>query len=507
MVPIKSFTTPLNFKDDLSAYNSQYVFEPSINYVNAFGDHEVTGLVLFNAQEKVQKGNALTRLPYRRLGIVGRATYAYKNKYLAEVNIGYNGSENFAPGHRFGLFPAFSVGWVASEESFFNTDVIDYLKLRASYGLVGNDQIGGDRFLYLSLWQSAEDASFGYPNPAGAGGGTNEKRTGNETLTWEKAKKFNFGFDTRLFNNKLELTADVFYEKRSNILTNVDIVPGTYGGPAIQANAGVVENKGLEFDATWRGKIGNKFNYFVGGNYSFARNKILERPESPKAYEYLYATGRRVGQPFGYVALGLFQSEEEILTSPTQFGVSIYPGDIKYMDVNGDGTVDSNDRYPIGFTDVPEMFYSFKFGFDYKRFDFSCLFQGAANVTYNFRTATNIPFNNERSTPIVQWLDRWTPENRDASLPRISYSRPGNNNYQDNTFWQKNGNYLRLKNVEIGYMLPEKWVRVIGAENTRFYVNGTNLFTWDRVPVYDPENINARYPLMRVVNLGVKVTF
>ena len=335
----------------------------------------------------------------------------------------------------------------------------------------------------------------------------NEKRTGNESLTWEKAKKFNFGVDTRLFRSQLELTADVFYERRSNILTNVDIVPGTYGGPAIQANAGIVENKGLEFDATWRGRIGKDIEYFVGGNYSFARNKIIEKPESPQAYDYLYATGRRVGQPFGYVALGLFQSEEEILESPSQFGVPLYPGDIKYMDVNGDGVIDTNDRYPIGFTDVPEMFYSFKFGFNYKRFDFSCLFQGAANVTYNFQTSTNIPFNNERSTPIVQWLDRWTPENRDASLPRISYSRPGNNNYQTNTFWQNNGNYLRLKNLEVGYRLPENWVSVIGAENARFYVNGTNLLTWDHVPVYDPENTNARYPLMRVINFGVKVTF
>lgn len=504
----KNFQTgsALGFSDDLSVYNSQYVFEPSLNYNNKFGDHEVSGLVLFNAQEYVKKGDALTRLPYRRLGVVGRATYGYKGKYLGEVNIGYNGSENFAPGHRFGFFPAFSLGWVASEESFFNVSFIDYLKLRASYGLVGNDQIGGDRFLYLSLWESADDAEFGYPNSSGAGGGTKEKRTGNEVLTWEKAKKYNFGFDTRMFNNKLELTADVFFERRENILTSVDIIPGTYGGPAIQANAGVVENKGMEFDVTWRDRIGKNFEYFVGGNYSFARNKIVEKPESPQAYDYLYATGRRVGQSFGYVALGLFQSEEEILESPTQFGVPLYPGDIKYMDINGDGVIDSNDRYPIGFHNVPEMFYSFKLGFSYKRLDFSCLFQGAGNVTYNFQNP-NIPFNNEGSTPITEWLDRWTPENRGASLPRISYTRPGNNNYQHSTFWQKNGNYLRLKNVEIGYKIPERWIGVIGAENARLYVNGTNLLTWDNVPVYDPENTETKYPLMRIINFGVKVTF
>ena len=496
----------LNFGDELSVYNSQYVFEPSIHYDNSFGDHDVTALVLFNAQEYVKKGDALTRLPYRRLGLVGRATYAYKNKYLGEINIGYNGSENFAPGHQFGFFPAFSLGWVASSEDFFRATFINYLKIRASYGLVGNDQIGGDRFLYLSLWENGGTSGiFGSTTPNGSGS-TQEKRSANLALTWEKAKKYNIGIDTRLFNNGLELTADVFYERRSNILTGIDIIPGTYGGPSIQANAGVVENRGFELDGTWRGHIGNKFTYFVGGNFSFSRNKILERPESPQAYDYLYTTGQRVGQPFGYIALGLFQSEEEILESPSQFGQTLAPGDIKYMDVNGDGVIDSNDKYPIGFTNVPEIFYSFKLGFTVKRIDFSCLFQGAGNVSYDFKSS-NIPFNNESSTPITEWLDRWTPENRDASLPRISYTRPNGNNYETSTFWQKNGSYLRFKNVEIGYTFPEKWLRVIGSTNTRIYFNANNIFTWDKVPAYDPENISTRYPLMRVFNVGLKITF
>ncbi len=509
LYPQREVYSPLGFGDGLDSYNTQYVFEPSIRYNNTFGNgnHAVTGLVLFNSQERTVKGN---ELPYRRLGLVGRVTYAYKNKYLGEVNAGYNGSENFAPGHRFGFFPSFSIGWVLTEEKWFHFNkILDYLKLRASYGKVGNDQIGGDRFLYLSLWGGGQDGKFGYPSgPHGDGGGTEEMRNGNESLTWETANKYNFGFDTHMFNSHLDLTVDLFYEKRVNILTAIDIVPGTYGGPAIQANAGTVQNKGLEFETNWRGRIGKNFDYFVGGNYSFARNKILYKPESPQAYDYLYQTGQRVGQPFGYIAQGLFQSEEEVLQSPKQFTDAVLsPGDIKYTDVNGDGFIDQNDRYPIGFTNVPEMFYSFKFGFNYKNFDFSCLFQGAANVTYNFKTATNIPFNNEISTPIVEWLDRWTPENRDASLPRISYARPNNNNYEDNTFWQKNGNYLRLKNAEIGYTFPGKWMQAIKAQNIRIYINGMNLLTWDKVPVYDPENVNASYPMMRVINLGVKVIF
>lgn len=498
----------LGFGDDLPTYTSQYVLEPSFHYDRTFNeDHNVTGLVLFNMQEYLRKGNALERLPYRRLGVVGRVTYGYKDKYLGEINAGYNASENFAPGHRFGLFPSFSAGWVLTEEDFFRFKPVNYLKLRASYGLVGNDQIGGDRYLYLSLWESGSQAVFGYPNVRDAGGGAQEKRIGNDNLTWETASKVNVGIDTHLFNNRLEFTGDVFYENRTDILSTVNIIPGTFGGPAIQANVGSVKNRGFEIDGTYRGKIGRKFDYFFGGNYSFARNEITEMPEAPQAYDYLYSTGQRVGQPFGYISQGLFQSEEEVIQSPSQRGLTLHAGDVKYMDINGDGIVDTNDRYPIGFTNVPEMFYSFKFGFDFQRFDLSCLFQGAANVTYNFNNSLNMPFWNENNTPLAEWLDRWTPDNRDARYPKISYTRPNNNNYESSTFWHRNGNYIRFKNMELGYRLPERFIGKIGARYARLYLNGMNLYTWTRVPVYDPENTETRYPLMLVINAGIKVTF
>jgi TonB-linked SusC/RagA family outer membrane protein len=497
----------LSFGDELEQYTSQYVFEPSLNYVKTIDDHNITGLFLFNAQEYLRKGNALERLPYRRLGFVGRATYAYKNKYLGEINVGYNGSENFAPGHRFGFFPAFSLGYVLSEEDFFKFNPLSYLKIRASYGLVGNDKIGGDRFLYLSLWESSSSAQYGTSRTTDAGGGAREKRIGNDNLTWEVARKSNIGFDTHWFNDKLEVTLDLFHENRNKILSQINIIPGTFGGPTIMANDGSVENKGFEVDGLYREALNKNFNFFVGGNFSFARNKITHMPETPQAYDYLYSTGKRVGQPFGYVALGIFQSEEEILKSPSQNGVTLVPGDIKYMDINGDGIVDANDRYPIGHTGVPEMFYSFKLGFTIKRFDFSCLFQGAGNVTYNFNNALNMPFWNENSTPLKYWMDRWSPENRDARLPKISYTRPNNNNYESSNFWHMNGNYLRLKNMEIGYTLPEVWIRKIGAKYSRIYMNGVNLHTWSKVPVYDPENTSTRYPLMLVINVGLKVTF
>ncbi|MDR0574244.1 MAG: TonB-dependent receptor, partial [Tannerella sp.] len=330
----------LGFGDGLDTYNSQYVFEPSLRYTGTFNTvHKVTGLALFNMQERLQRGNSLTRLPYRHMGVVGRVTYSCKDKYLAEINAGYNGSENFAPGHRFGFFPAFSAGWIPTEEDFFSVSWINFMKLRASYGKVGNDQVGGDRFLYESLWESAGEALYGTTSPRGAGGGAREKRIGNNNLTWETANKVNFGIEGHYFNNKLELTIDVFNEDRNHILSSINIVPGTFGGPALMDNVGSVNNKGFEVEGLFRGKAGNDFSYWFGGNYSFARNKITEMPEAPQAYDYLYSTGQRVGQPFGYISLGLFQSGEEVLQSPSQNGLTLQAGDVKYMDINGDGIV------------------------------------------------------------------------------------------------------------------------------------------------------------------------
>lgn len=499
----------LAFSEALNTYNTRWNFEPSVSYTNVFDDkHEITGLVLFNMTEYLKKaGSSLLRLPYRRMGIVGRITYGYKQKYLAEFNVGYNGSENFAPGKRFGLFPAGSVGYVISNEDFWSNNFwVSYLKVRGSIGLVGNDQIGGDRYLYMSLYGDTSGQSFGYPNKSGTGG-LAEIRIGNDDLTWEKSLKYNFGLDARFFRDQLSLTADVFYEHRKDILTTLGTVPTVYGFPSIVTNDGVVINRGFELDGMWRGRIGKDFYYNIGGNVSFARNRIEEMPESPQNYPWKYQVGNRVGQPFGYISLGLFQSEEEILASPDQ-QTPVEPGDIKYADLNGDGIIDSNDTCPIGYSSVPEIFYSASLGFQWKGFDFTCMFQGAGNSTYNFYTGFNMPFVNENNTPLKVWLDRWTPENRDAKYPRLAEST---NNRKTSTFWQIDNRYLRLKNVEIGYTLPENLIKKIGLQTLRFYINGTNLLTWDNIKVYDPENyINGaggNYPMMKVINVGANITF
>ena len=309
----------------------------------------------------------------------------------------------------------------------------------------------------------------------------------------------------------MRINANYFTQKTSGLLTQgaSTIYPSFFDlGTDLSflpwINYNEDKRTGFDFSLSANKKIGD-FDVTLGVNGMVFSSKASIRDEVANE-SYLLRQGRALDATYGYVCEGFFQDQADIEKHAKQTFGTVRPGDLKYKDINGDGVIDSNDRYPIGFHNVPEMFYSFKLGFSYKRLDFSCLFQGAGNVTYNFQNS-NIPFNNEGSTPITEWLDRWTPENRGASLPRISYTRPGNNNYQHSTFWQKNGNYLRLKNVEIGYKIPERWIGVIGAENARLYVNGTNLLTWDNVPVYDPENTETKYPLMRIINFGVKVTF
>jgi TonB-linked outer membrane protein, SusC/RagA family/TonB-dependent outer membrane receptor, SusC/RagA subfamily, signature region len=504
------YGSKLGYGENLSVYNTRYNLEPSITYNNVFNEiHEVTGLLLYNQSEYIKKsGVALERLPYRRMGLVGRITYGYKNKYLAEFNAGYNGSENFAPGKRFGFFPAGSLGWVASEEGFFKKDFVEYLKLRMSVGLVGNDQIGGDRYLYMSLYKDDTGAYFGYPSRSRYAG-LSELRLGNPELTWEKATKYNLGIDTRIFGDKLSLTLDAFYERRKDILTTISTIPGTFGFNNLVSNDGVVSNHGFEIDGMWRSRIGKDFYFNVGGTFSFARNKIESMPESPQQYDYLLRTGTRIGQPFGKIGLGLFQSNEEILKSPSQ-PAAVQPGDIKYMDINGDGVVNANDDHPIGNPEVPEIFFSATLGFSFKSFDFVCMFQGAGNSTYYFASAQNVPFINENNTPLKVWMGRWTPENRNAIYPRITPHNNENNSLYS-SFWQIDNTYLRLKNMELGYTFNKKFISKIGLENLRLYVNSVNLFTWDNVKVYDPENYvqgnRTSYPVMRIINTGLNVTF
>lgn len=508
--------------------NRKVYFEAGLHYNQKFGKHETTALLLYN-QSKYYAPNLAYHVPNAYQGIVGRVTYGYANRYLAEFNMGYNGTENFAKGRRFGFFPAVSAGWVLSEEPFFpKNDYLVYMKFRATYGEVGNDKIGGDRFLYLpSVYGNTSGTLSGY----NFGSSSNpvysqmvaEKRLGNPLLTWEKARKLNLGVDVNFFKNHLTVSFDYFKERRNNILSNRNSAPMLIGATLPAYNMGEMENSGFEFDINYRNKI-RDFNYWGRFNYSFARNKILFQDEVPEKYAYQMRTGRRVGQFYGLLFDGFYNSWEEInaLDRPVSSWNNnrLQPGDMRYVDVNKDGKIDMYDMVPIGYSPTPEIIYGFSFGGSWRGFDFSALFQGADHVSIKYFGRALWPFINAHNSAKTLILERWTHERYEngepINFPRLSMSpsRDTDNNYQDSNFWIRNARYLRLKNVEIGYTLRKNQLKALGLESLRLYVSGTNLFTWTNVIDLDPEapskggntEINT-YPLQKIYNIGLNIQF
>ena len=476
--------------------------DASLNYNRSFGPHSVSGMVLFNRYQRVVN----IELPYNYVGLVGRATYGYKNRYLGEVNFGYNGSEQFAPGHKMGFFPSLSVGWVASNEDFINDALpwLSFAKIRASYGQVGNDNMNGARFAFLTLWN-----------------GSYESQIGNDQLVWEKANKYNVGLETRLFNN-FSFDADVFYERRNNILISATgLVPtGMFGTGGVfnsgiipKINAGEIENKGFELTAGYQKSFRKDFRMDVRLNGAFNRNNVLNMSEVllPEGYAYrLRSTGYPIGQPFGYATDGFFNSQKEIDDWYDQSGIGSLPkvGDLKYKDINGDGIISEEDQMPIGHPEMPEWTFGGAVSLRYKNFDFSMMWQGVANRSYLLvgqRIWETYNFN--------EWhKEAWTQERFDAGLP-ITYPRldPGSGaSKQVSDFWYADGSYIRLRNLEVGYSIPEKLSGKIGASGVRIYANGLNLLTFDKYPVkyQDPEQNNELlYPVFKAYNVGLNVTF
>lgn len=502
-----------------SSGDRKIYLETALNYERGFGNHTVGGLLLYNQSSYVNTGatNFETSLPYVHQGVAGRITYGYDNRYFFEGNFGLNGSENFAPGNRFGFFPSAAIGWVPSNESFFSrfSDVITYLKFKASHGYVGNDEIGGGRrFIYLStVNQNAGGYNFGPSHSAQSGLTFGE--LGTPGATWEKAQMTNLGVELHLFNN-LMIQADVFYEKRDDIFLQRGSLPGFMGVPTLPyVNLGLMENKGVDGSVEYFTQLG-EFSVSFRGNFSFNRNKILENDQPEYEWAYRNRKGQKLGQQFGYIAVGLFESEEEIEQSPNQFGLTnVRPGDIKYLDVNGDGVIDSSDEVPIGHSTMPEMVYGFGSSLAYKNFDFSFMFQGIGNVTRFIGGVPVYPFNsaNLGRSNIYEdvYYSRWTENNpsQDVMFPRLS-DGPNENNFRNSTWWQRNMSYLRLRNVEIGYSLPVNWSQSIKANDIRFFASGVNLLTFSAFDMWDPElgtgNGNV-YPISRVINFGISMNF
>ena len=507
----------LNDPSESFSRSKRVYFEAAMEYNNTFGKHAVGGLLLYTQRKQFYHSLSYPGIPLGYQDFVTRFTYNYSQKYLVEFNMGRNGSENFPVNSRFGWFPAVSGGWVVTNEpmvkKFIGEDVLSYLKLRASYGAVGNDRMGSLRFMYFpSEYLSGGGAIFGEDPVSRAG--YYEGKLGNPNVTWEKSLKQNYAAEFRFIKNKLTLNLDYFLEKRSNILTARRTVPSHVAAVLQDAyNIGSVENGGYEIELGWNDKIG-KSNYWVRGNYSFARNKILFMDEAYNAqYPLLNQTGQRVGEVFGYTFMGFFNSQDDINKWPRQFNMNQRPGDVKYADVTGDGVVDVNDRSPIMNPSFPEINYGFSGGFTIKDFDFSFLFQGAANMSMSLGFNALLPFSAYGSAmDFIQerWYEGSPDNNANAKIPRLTLNYADLTNYYNSSLWIRDAAYLRLRNVQIAYNLKGSFLKKIGANSMKVFASGQNLLTWDTLEFIDPENVatgSMTYPQLKVFNFGVNLQF
>lgn len=508
----------LDYSESSSKLRNWYL-ETALAYSRRFGSHDVTGLLLYNESKRMYPGGTYNDIPRGYVGMAARATYDYKSKYLLDLNLGYNGSENFAPGKRFGFFPAASVGWVLTEESFLKNKVnfLNFLKLRVSYGIVGNDQQGDNRFLYMPDSYILSYSSLTSP---GMSFGTTsslllqmakEGKIGNLGVTWEKAKKQNYGIDIKAFNG-LSISADYFYELRNNILTTQNTLPGIFAMTLPAMNIGRVQNQGYEVEVRWRSKPGRQFVYNIGGNISFATNKILYMDEIPPREPYLAQTGQSVGARFGFVFDG-FWTEEELTRladfPDPRFGVR--PGDVRFKDLNNDNVIDDYDQKVIGYPNYPEYNFSMSGGIEYKGFDLSMLLNGVSNCSRELTGGWRYNFGVTYDRGLLQWMadNAWTPETAATAIwPRLSLSS-ANYNGKTSVLYLRDATYLRLKNVEFGYSFNISELKRLGISKIRLSVSGYDLLTFSKLKIIDPEQSGSSmdYPLIKIYNLGLNVTF
>ena len=528
----ENITWPIPYNEAKWGSRNWYT-EASFDYARKFGEHNLGALLLYNQSKTYypwdSDGSIYQSIPKGYVGLVGRITYDYATKYMLDFNIGYNGSENFAPGKRYGTFPSISVGWIPSSENFWEPlkNVITYLKLRGSWGMVGNDNTNGARFLYLpGQWQFYTGATTVNPQNRGANFGTSgswlqavkELTAGNPNVTWETATKINVGVDARFFN-RLSAYVDFFWEDRKDILvSNASVLSAVTSLPSSYVNQGRVKNHGFEVTLNWEDRIGN-VHYSISPNVSFARNKVIEMLEVPPMYDYLSRTGQPVGQPFAYDLFEFYQpgTEERYMEAygkpmPDQ-GVALKYGDCVYVDLNGDGVIDANDQHATGYTSNPELTFSLNTALHWKGLDVSVLWTGADHVSRTLNGYFRDQFGSTNTSALTQWVadNSWTTDNPDAILPRISFTNRVHNNH-DSQAWMINSRYIRLKNVEVGYTFNKPKLMPF-FNYIRLFASGQNLLTFSTFDGNDPEapgsglDFGVRYPMTRVVNMGVQVNF
>ena len=516
--------------------------EFSLNYSRSFGDHDVSALFLYNQSKKYYPETKIDGkvfymdIPTAYVGYVGRMTYAYKKRYMVDLNAGYNGSENFAPDKHFGFFPAVSAGWILSEEKFMKKQkVIDFLKLRASYGIVGNDKMENARFLYMAgAWSGYNTVAKGQGSwQFGKDGGTGllpdakENTMGNPDVTWEKVAKQNYGIDLKMFDSRLSLTADVFFEKRKDILSTRNTLPAITDINLPKINLGKVNNHGYELSLGWNDRAG-KVDYWLKANVSYAKNKIIYMDEVVPNEPYMAETGRSTGLTYGYIfdrflqkddfdADGNLKKDENGRQILPQMALGTpRPGDALFKDLNGDGVINGDDKTRFGYAERPDYVFGFLGGLKWKNFEFSMQWTAAMNASRILDGEYRNAFGSTNSRMLLKFLadGRWTEENPNSRFPRLTFMNKSHY-LQTSDLWLMNGSYLRLKTAEISYTLPQKdFLKKVGIESVRFYCNGYNLLTLfsdlNDIDI-DPEGVtdggNNNYPNIRIYNFGVNISF
>ncbi|WP_346320611.1 TonB-dependent receptor [Chitinophaga sp. YIM B06452] len=514
-------TEYLNYDEGEKNITSNTYLQATANYNRTFGDkHNVSGMLVFlmNNNVAANAGSLQLSLPRRNIGLSGRLTYAYDQRYFFEYDFGYNGTERFYEAQRFGFFPSVGAAWLVSAEKWFKPllNTVSNLKLRATYGLVGNDAIGDEksRFLYLAdvnMNDGFRSMSFGtdfaYTRP-----GIFINRYGNNEITWETAKKTNWGVEVGLFN-KINILLDIYTEERNNILMSRASIPVTMGvlnNADVQANLGEASGKGFDLSVDYSHSFNTNLWLQARGNFTYATSKIKVFEEPDYVEKYLSRVGYPASQQWGYIAERLFGDDAEVANSPLQGFGEYKAGDIKYHDVNGDGQITTRDRVPIGYPTTPEIVYGFGFSLGYKNFDVSAFFQGLARESFWIDADSTAPFVNERALLQAYADDHWSESSRDlyAIWPRLS-ARPVANNTQRSTWFMRNGAFLRLKTVEIGYSIPPAVLRRYNIDRIRIYASGVNLLTLSKFKMWDVEmgGNGLGYPVQRVLNAGAQVSF
>jgi TonB-linked SusC/RagA family outer membrane protein len=518
----------------------KYHFESTLNYDRVFAeDHRVGGLVYYYLSdqqgssqyadsENQNLSTSLAQIPKRYMGISSRLTYGFRDTYMIDVNFGYTGSENFIPGKQFGFFPSAAIGWIPTNYSFIKDNLkwLDLIKIRASYGTVGNDRIGGGRFPYLNRVSQGNSGVWGSISSEET---VHIARVGADNLIWEVAKKANLGIDGGLFDSKLTFTVDFYKDRRDGIFQTRVQVPDYVGLTTMPyGNVGKMESWGSDGNAAYTHTLNKDMDFTVRGNFTFAQNKIVNYEKTYDEYPYQDYSGLPNNVWRGYQCLGFFKDEDDIKYSPKQSWGEVQPGDLKYKDINGDGKVDQNDMVPISYQQMyPQLMYGFGGQFRYKVLTLGILFKGTGKVDYYRNNTGYIPFNDgEQGNVLVQFNDpatRWIPkayaiahgidlslaENPNALLPRLQYGN-NSNNTQLSDFWKADARYLRLQEITLNYNLKNNFLKQIGVTSLDLQLVGNNLYVWDKVKTFDPEQadrVGRVYPIPATYSFQLYVNF